>query len=66
MADGWCDGHSVSPMGRVEVYRSLTCDGNLSLSLAGGYISASTTCEKKGSSYPSHINTPICVLKMLY
>jgi hypothetical protein len=35
-------------------------------SLAGGYISASTTCKKKGRSYPSHINTPISVLKMLY
>ena len=35
-------------------------------SLAGGYISASTTRKKKGSSYPSCINASICVLKMLY
>jgi hypothetical protein len=33
------------------------------LSLAGGYNSA---LQKKDSSYPSHINTSICVLKMLY
>ena len=36
------------------------------LSLAGGHISASTTREKKGSSYPSRINTPVYVLNMLY
>ena len=41
-------------------------NSRVDLSLAGGHISASTTREKKGSSYPSHINTPICVLKMLY
>jgi hypothetical protein len=36
------------------------------LSLAGSHIFASTTREKKGSSYPSCINTLICVLKRLY